>query len=52
MELPAIVTDPGCYSELHRLEVAGAMMALAQGFRWSGKTRMDCGCWLWIEGAA
>lgn len=39
-----IVTDPGCDSELHRQEVAGAMLALHESGPWSGPEEMDCGC--------
>ena len=44
-----IHTDPGCGSEMHRLEVAGVMMALAEVGPWAGRTLMDCGCLLWVE---
>jgi hypothetical protein len=51
IELPMIYTDPGCDHPDHRLEVQGAMMALASGHWWSGRTLMDCGCYLSIDGS-
>lgn len=39
-----IGTNPGCDDPRHRLEVFGAMQALAMGHRWWDETIMDCGC--------
>lgn len=44
-----IETDPGCETDLHREEVAGAMIALATRGPWTGPTAMDCGCILTIR---
>jgi hypothetical protein len=52
VELPLVLTDPGCDAATHAPEVLGAAMAWGNGERWSQPAVMECGCSLWVGLAA